>query len=80
MRLAMTHWMGKSIIIVGVILVIIGVIVLFKDSIPFLKYLGRLPGDITIKRENFSFHFPIVTSIVISILLSIALYILSKFR
>jgi hypothetical protein len=76
----MTNWMGKSIIIVGVILVIIGVVIVFKESIPFLKYLGRLPGDITIKRENFSFHFPIVTSIVISIILSIVIYILSKFR
>jgi hypothetical protein len=76
----MTNWMGKSIIIIGVILVIIGVLVLFKESIPFLKYLGRLPGDITIKRENFSIHFPIVTSIVISIILSIVLYIVSKFR
>jgi hypothetical protein len=76
----MTHWIGKSFIIIGVILVLIGIIVLFKDSIPFLKYLGRLPGDINIKREHFSFHFPIVTSIILSIVLSLLFYLISKFR
>jgi ABC-type phosphate transport system permease subunit len=76
----MTNWMGKSFIIIGIILVLVGVFLLFKDSVPFLRYLGKLPGDINIKRENFSIHFPIVTSIIVSIILSIILYILSKFR
>jgi len=72
--------MGKSFIIIGAILVLIGIFVLFKDTMPFLKYLGRLPGDINIKRENFSFHFPIVTSIIISIFLSLVIYLINKFR
>ena len=72
--------MGKFIITIGVILIAAGMLILYKDSIPFLRHLGRLPGDINIKRENFSFHFPIVTSIIVSIILSIVLYIMSRFR
>ena len=69
--------MGKLLIVVGVILIIVGVIVHFFDGIPLL---GKLPGDIHIKRDNFSLHFPIVTSIVISILLSLILYLINKYR
>ena len=50
--------MGKFLIVVGVIILIVGLIIHFFNGIPFL---GKLPGDINIKRENFSFHFPIVT-------------------
>ena len=67
----------KSIIILGIIIVIIGVILLFIDKLPF--NLGRLPGDIAIKKENFSFYFPITTSILISIVLSVLFYLFSRF-
>ena len=76
----MTSWMGKSLIIIGVIILCIGLVVMFRDSVPFPKYFGRLPGDINIERKNFSFHFPIITSIIISIILSLVLYIINKFR
>lgn len=69
--------MGKIIIILGVILVIVGLVVHYGPNIPFF---GKLPGDIHIKRDNMEFHFPIATSIVISILLSLILYLISKFR
>jgi len=72
--------MGKILIIIGTILVLAGILLLFKDSLPFLRHFGRLPGDITIERENFSFHFPIVTGIIISIVLSLVLYVINKFR
>jgi hypothetical protein len=65
---------GKMLIIIGIILVGLGVVFLFADKIP---YLGRLPGDIYVKRDRFSFYFPITTSIVISIILTI---IFSLFR
>lgn len=68
---------GKSIIFLGIIIVIIGVILLFIDKLPF--NLGRLPGDIAIKKENFSFYFPITTSIIISIVLSLLFYLYGKF-
>ena len=69
--------MGKFLIILGVILIIVGVIIQFFHGIPFL---GKLPGDIHIKRENFSFYFPLATSILISIILSFILYLINKFR
>lgn len=68
---------GKILIVTGIVIVVIGIIFMFGDKIPFL---GKLPGDITIKKENFSFYFPIVTSIVISILLSLIFYFISKIK
>ena len=66
---------GKLLIIVGILLVVIGLAFVFADKIPFL---GRLPGDIYIKRERFSFYFPITTSIIISIILTILFSIFKK--
>jgi len=64
---------GKTLIIIGALIILAGVvfILLSKTGIN----MGKLPGDINIKRENFSFHFPIVTSIVISIVLTVLLNI-----
>jgi hypothetical protein len=76
----MINWIGKSLIIIGAIIMLAGIIIFFKDSIPFLKYFGRFPGDINIERKNFSFHFPIITSLIISIILSLLFLIISKFR
>ena len=68
---------GKSLIFVGIMIVLIGMILLFSDKLPF--NLGKLPGDIAVKKENFSFYFPITTSIIISIVLSLLFYFFSKF-
>lgn len=68
---------GKSIIFIGIVIIIVGVILLFSDKLPF--NLGKLPGDISYKKENFSFYFPITTSILISIVLSLLFYIFGKF-
>ena len=68
---------GKSLIFVGIMIVLIGVIVLFSDKLPF--NLGKLPGDISYKKENFSFYFPITTTILISIVLSLLFYLFGKF-
>ncbi len=67
----------KLIISIGVILIIIGVI--WQLGARFLT-LGRLPGDIVVRKENFTFHFPIMTSILLSILLSVVLYLFRFFR
>jgi hypothetical protein len=63
--------MGKMLILTGVLLSIAGLLLLFvpHGTIP------RLPGDIYIKRDNFVFYFPIVTSIIVSILITIILSI-----
>ncbi|NLT23554.1 MAG: DUF2905 domain-containing protein [Syntrophorhabdus sp.] len=67
--------MGKMLIILGVILIVIGLAFTYGPKIP---WLGRLPGDISIKKDNFSFYFPITTSIIISIILTILFSIFRK--
>jgi hypothetical protein len=61
---------GKMLIAFGVVLILTGAILLVFNKIGFL---GKLPGDIQVQKENFEFHFPVVTCIVISIILSLLL-------
>ena len=67
--------LGKVLIIVGIVTAGIGVLVLVGDKIP---WIGRLPGDIMIKREKFTFYFPIVTCIIISIILTLLFSLFRK--
>ena len=69
--------LGKMLIIIGVILIAAGAFLIFFKKVPF--GLGKLPGDIIIKKDNFSFYFPLTTSIIISVVVSAILYIVSKF-
>lgn len=66
---------GKMLIVAGLMLAAIGILFLFADKIP---YLGRLPGDIYIKTDRLSFYFPITTSIIISIILTIIFSLFKK--
>ncbi|RII25937.1 MAG: DUF2905 domain-containing protein [Geobacter sp.] len=66
---------GRQLIVIGLIVVAVGVVFSFSDRIP---WLGRLPGDISIKRENFSFYFPLATSILLSLVLSLILWLLRR--
>lgn len=66
---------GRMLVILGVVLVLVGLGFILADKIP---YVGRLPGDIFIKREKFSFYFPLTTSIIISIILTIIFSIFRK--
>ena len=68
---------GRLFIIVGVVLVILGIILSYSSFFSFLK-LGRLPGDIEIKRESFSFYFPIATCILLSVILTLIVYLFRK--
>ena len=67
--------LGRSLIIIGLVLIAIGGIILLAGKIP---WLGKLPGDIFVKRERFTFYFPLVTSILISIVLSLILWIIRR--
>ena len=67
--------LGKLLILVGGILIIIGTIMVFAGKIP---WLGRLPGDIYVERPNFTFFFPLTTSILVSVILSLVLYLLFR--
>ncbi len=68
---------GRILIILGAVLIAAGLVILGIQKLPFI---GKLPGDILIKRERFTFYFPIATSIIISILMSLILYLINKFR
>ncbi|RLA92445.1 MAG: DUF2905 domain-containing protein [Deltaproteobacteria bacterium] len=66
---------GKVLIISGIFIILLGIIFLLGSKIPGL---GRLPGDIYIKKDNFTFYFPLTTCIVISIILTLLLLIFRK--
>ena len=67
---------GKWLIIAGLIVVVIGILIyLFHDK---LNWLGKLPGDIRIEKENFRFYFPFTTMIIISIVLTLIINIIKK--
>ncbi|WP_457599663.1 DUF2905 domain-containing protein [Hydrogenimonas sp.] len=61
---------GRLLILLGIVLILFGL---------FVSFFGRLPGDILVKKENFTFYFPIATSILLSIVLSILFYLFSRF-
>lgn len=69
------QYIGKYLIIAGFVLVMAGVILSFWSKIPFL---GKLPGDIIIKKENFSFYFPIVTCLLLSLIISLIMHFFKK--
>ncbi|MCL4491450.1 MAG: DUF2905 domain-containing protein [Nitrospirae bacterium] len=66
---------GKILIIAGLFLVVIGGLLMLSGKIP---WLGRLPGDIVIQKKNFTFYFPLATSILLSILLALVLWLLGR--
>jgi hypothetical protein len=63
--------LGKAIVVIGLIVASCGFIVWAAPSIPILGRVGRLPGDIMVRRGNFTFYFPLMTSIVISVVVSL---------
>lgn len=67
---------GKFLVIAGVVFVVLGLLLMASSKFSFFG-LGRLPGDITYKGKNLTFYFPIVTSIVLSVLLTLALWLVS---
>ncbi len=73
----MPHQLGKTLLIIGSLLIIAGLLLYFSDRIPFI---GKMPGDIVVKKKNFTFYFPMATSIILSILLSLIFYFINRFR
>lgn len=59
---------GKTLMIVGSLLLLVGALLTFGGKLP---WVGRLPGDIFIQRDNFTFYFPLATSLLLSVLLSL---------
>lgn len=67
----------KMLVTIGIVLIVIGL--LWQIGGRFLP-IGKLPGDIIIKKENFTFYFPLMTSILLSILLSLIFYVFTRLR
>ena len=70
--------LGKLLVVLGIVLVMAGVVltVLGKTNLP----LGRLPGDIVYRGKNTTFYFPLATSVLVSVVLSIVLYVVGRWR
>ncbi|MBM4271929.1 MAG: DUF2905 domain-containing protein [Deltaproteobacteria bacterium] len=66
---------GKILLIIGLVIAGIGVLILLGGKIP---WLGKLPGDFYYKGKNFTFYFPLATSIIISIILTVILMFISR--
>jgi hypothetical protein len=65
----------KMFILLGILMIVLGLFLWLGDKIP---WIGRLPGDILVKKENFTFYFPIVTCIIMSIILTILFSLFRK--
>lgn len=72
----MNQQTGKYIIAAGICIVIAGIIIYFFHG--YFKWLGKLPGDIRIEKENYQFYFPVVTMIVISIAITLIINIIKR--
>jgi len=67
--------LGRLLVVLGVFIVLVGLVLMLMGRVP---WLGRLPGDISIQRGNWSFYFPLTTSILISVVLSVLLYLIGR--
>lgn len=67
--------LGRLLVIFGCVIAVAGVLIMLSGKLP---WLGRLPGDIFLHRKNFTFYFPLATSILISLLLTLLFWILGK--
>jgi hypothetical protein len=68
--------LGKLLIIIGILLALAGVVLVLWGKLP-LSWLGQLPGDITFKGKNMTFYFPLATSLLISVILSLILWLIN---
>ncbi|RYZ36023.1 MAG: DUF2905 domain-containing protein [Sphingobacteriales bacterium] len=70
--------MGKGLVIAGAVILVIGLIIWLSGD--KLRWLGRLPGDIRIERENFRLYIPLATMLLLSLLLTAIMWIIQRFR
>jgi hypothetical protein len=68
--------MGRTLIIIGLALVVLGILVTLGERLPIR--LGRLPGDIVIRGKNSVFYFPVVTSLLLSLLLTLGMWLFGR--
>ena len=66
---------GKLLIVVGVLIAVIGVVIVLAGRLP---WIGQLPGDIYVRRGNFTFYFPLATSILVSTVLTLVFWLFGR--
>jgi hypothetical protein len=66
----MPQELGRALIVVGIVLLVVGLVLLYADRVPLL---GRLPGDVLVKKKNFTLYFPIATALLVSLVLTLVL-------
>jgi len=71
----MPHELGRALIVFGAVVVLVGVALLFADRVPFL---GRLPGDIVVRKGGFTLYAPIVSGLILSLVVTLVLNLLSR--
>lgn len=67
--------LGRMLILIGVVAIVIGAVFVLFGRVP---WIGRLPGDIIIRRGNFTFYFPIVTMLLLSLVLTILFNLIGR--
>ena len=72
----MSAGLGRTLIFLGAVLIVIGLLITFGGKLPFR--IGRLPGDIVIRGKNSVFYFPLATSILLSLVLSVILWLVNR--
>jgi len=71
------QYIGKSLIIIGILLVVIGIFFSMGGKVP---WFGKLPGDIIMHRKNFTFYFPLTTCVLVSVVLSIVFFLFFRHK
>ncbi len=69
--------LGRVLVAVGAVLVVVGLLFVVAERFPGLR-IGRLPGDISVERERWRFYFPLGTSILVSVILTLVLWLLGR--
>ena len=67
--------LGRALIVLGVVIAVLGLALVFFDRVP---WIGRLPGDIRVERGNWTFYFPLGTSILLSVILTLVLWLIGR--
>jgi hypothetical protein len=68
---------GRLLILIGIVFIVAGILLSYSNFFSYLR-LGRLPGDIVIRQENFTLYLPITTSILLSLIITLVLFLLKK--
>jgi hypothetical protein len=67
--------LGRALIVLGIVVVVLGIVLVLFDRVP---WIGRLPGDIHVQRGNWTFYVPLGTSILLSIILTLVLWLIGR--